>query len=411
MNVLLLQGPLGNFFTHLTSALQAEGHQVFRIHFNAGDRYYSRDAKARDYTGTLENWPIFLAHFIKKHQIDTLVLYGDCRPYHKLAIKLAKQAQIQYQVLEEGYLRPDWVTCESQGANANSSFQFHPNLYPHGLEISEDEKADRTGNTFFQRFWFAFSYFVIMRFGCQDFPHYTHHIPASPVLQGKWWLTNFYRKYLYKIYDRLSFRSIQKQQGKPCFLVPLQVATDAQIREHSCFPSMEDFLTHILSSFKQHAEPEAMLIIKHHPVDRGHSHYGQFIRKTINQFDIKQPVIYGHDWPIPKLLRQVDGVITLNSTVGISALIHKLPVKVMGNAFWDLPHITDQQPLDDFWQKPTKPNSLFVDRFIYAIANETQIKGSFYKKNTATAKALAKKIQGKDNLTNTETTGFTLSKG
>jgi capsular polysaccharide export protein len=380
---------LGNFFNQLTRALKEDGHNVYRIHFNAGDRYYSQGAKSRNYTGTLENWSTYLGHYLKKHQIDTIILYGDCRPYHKIAIALAKESGIRCKVLEEGYLRPDWITCENFGVNAYSSFQFDSNKYPDNAEISKEEKIDRTGNTFFQRFWFASIYFWAMWAGRKSFPNYSHHINASPIRQGRWWLTNFYRKFFYKVKDKKTLRFIRKNKHIPCFLVPLQVATDSQIREHSPFNDIESFIYHILVSFKAHATEDSILIIKHHPVDRGHSQYSKFIRSSTQQLDIKQPVIYGHDWPLPELLRQVKGVITLNSTVGISALIHKLPVKVLGKAFWNQTGITDQSPLDNFWQTPSLPDENLLDRYIYGLAKETQIKGSFYKKNTSTAKAIA----------------------
>jgi hypothetical protein len=35
------------------------------------------------------------------------------------------------------------------------------------------------------------------------------------------------------------------------------------------------------------------------------------------------------------------------------------------------------------------PDENLLDRYIYGLAKETQIKGSFYKKNTSTAKAIA----------------------
>ncbi|MEO1104553.1 MAG: hypothetical protein AAFW98_12605, partial [Pseudomonadota bacterium] len=54
------------------------------------------------------------------------------------------------------------------------------------------------------------------------------------------------------------------------------------------------------------------------------------------------------------------------------------PLKTMGAAVYDLPGLTDRQPLDGFWQNPQKPDAAFVDVFVRALARATQLKGSFY---------------------------------
>ena len=38
-----------------------------------------------------------------------------------------------------------------------------------------------------------------------------------------------------------------------------------------------------------------------------------------------------------ELLRNAAGVVTINSTIGITALYHGVPVKVLGNAVFDVP--------------------------------------------------------------------------
>ena len=55
-----------------------------------------------------------------EHGITDLVLYGDTRPIHAMAIARAKAAGVTVHVFEEGYLRPWWVTYERGGANGHS---------------------------------------------------------------------------------------------------------------------------------------------------------------------------------------------------------------------------------------------------------------------------------------------------
>ena len=71
-------------------------------------------------------------------------------------------------------------------------------------------------------------------------------------------------------------------------------------------------------------------------------------------------------------------MVTLNSTSGLSALIHNMPVKLLGRAHYDIPGLTSRQPLAEFWQNPQPPDrELFAAYRLYHI-NVTQINGSFY---------------------------------
>ncbi len=393
LNILLLQGPLGPFFARLTKALLEKNHHVFRIHFNAGDRFFSNEGHCTDYNKPLSAWPEYLSQFIRQHQIECVVLYGDCRSYHQAAISVARQHDCTIKVLEEGYLRPDWITCENEGVNAASSFLEHTDFTQEQRALTQKEKKDTTGNTFAQRLIYASLYFWAMHLQRRDFPHYqNHHINPSPVVQGKLWLKNFYRKYHCKAKDKQSLTDMHKGFGDRFYLLPLQVATDSQIITHSDFSSMTSVIESTIQSFARNAPKDTALLIKHHPVDRGHSHYAECINQAANDNSVSDRIFYGHDWSLPDLLRHTRGVVTLNSTVGISALIHHLPVKVLGRAFWNLPSITSQQTLDEFWKNPENPSRKKIDCLIASIRYNTQIKGSFYKNITRSSKALATHI-------------------
>ena len=54
----------------------------------------------------LEAWPAVLSTIIAEKSITDIVLYGDTRPTHAEAIKLAKALDWRVHVFEEGYLRP-----------------------------------------------------------------------------------------------------------------------------------------------------------------------------------------------------------------------------------------------------------------------------------------------------------------
>ena len=87
--VLLLQGPMGTFFNRVARWLTDHDIEVSKINFNGGDWLFHRHLNATDFTGKLEDFPAFLEAFVRKHRIDGMVCFGDCRHYHKLAARLA----------------------------------------------------------------------------------------------------------------------------------------------------------------------------------------------------------------------------------------------------------------------------------------------------------------------------------
>jgi len=108
---LFLQGPHGPFFRHLARHLAGLGAEVRRIAFNAADVAEWADAGPIDcYRGPDSSYPAWLIRHLSIHRTTDIVLYGDSRPEHAQAIAVARTRGIRCHCLEEGYLRPHWVT-------------------------------------------------------------------------------------------------------------------------------------------------------------------------------------------------------------------------------------------------------------------------------------------------------------
>ena len=85
--------------------------------FNGSDAFFwSNKARFIAYTDSLEAWPEALSKIIAEKTITDIVLYGDTRPLHAEAIKLAKGLGLRVHVFEESYLRPYWVNYERGGS-------------------------------------------------------------------------------------------------------------------------------------------------------------------------------------------------------------------------------------------------------------------------------------------------------
>jgi len=89
-----------------------------------------------------------------------------------------------------------------------------------------------------------------------------------------------------------------------------------------------------------------------------------------------------HDLPMPRLLTHTKAVITINSTAGISALIHNKPLKVLGQALYDIKGLTYQGHLNQYWGAHFKPDTRLFKKFSKYLRVNTQINAVFYGKKS-----------------------------
>ena len=373
----MLQGPVGPFFRRLADDLEAAGAIVHKINFNAGDwLFYRKGAVA--YRNKVANWPIWFEHYLEQHHIDVIFLFGDCRPIHMIAHWIAAGRGIAVGVFEEGYVRPSYITLEYSGVNGYSLMSRDPKHFPQ-VEQALPEARD-VGSSFWNMVWYGFCYFGAGSLGKPWFPHYVHHRPLE-LREGIPWFHTIWRKWLYKFTERKVEPRLTGELDKRYFLIPLQVHNDAQIRVHARWDSMEHFIEEAVDSFARKAPGDTYLVIKHHPMDRGYRNYRQLLQKLAQQHGLGDRIIYIHDQHLPTVLKHARGVVVVNSTVGLSALWHKAPTKVCGAAVYDIPGLTWQGNLDDFWT--AAPDHVqdrdLHDRFRDYLIRRTQLNGSFYK--------------------------------
>ncbi|WP_199155391.1 capsular biosynthesis protein [Chromobacterium sp. ASV23] len=236
------------------------------------------------------------------------------------------------------------------------------------------------GKTYWPMVWCGFLYFWFGALGKPWFPKYHHHRRLS-LLEGLPWVRSAWRKQWYHWKERKQQSELIEKWHKRFFLVPLQVYNDAQILIHGGIESIEEFITETIKSFSHSAPKDTILVFKHHPMDRGYRDYTQLISKLSHQTGMRNRIRYIHDQHLPSLLESARGVVVVNSTVGLSALHHGTPTKTCGNAFYNVPGLTFQGTLEQFWQQAElqKPDpGLYVNFLNYLIYN-TQLNGSFYK--------------------------------
>ncbi|EDC2898322.1 capsule biosynthesis protein [Campylobacter coli] len=373
--VLLLQGPVGTFFHRLAIKMKKNKTKVFKLNFNGGDfLFYPSGKRCKCDEKDLEN---FYESFFKDKKIDAIVMYNDCRLIHAKAIKVAKGLGIGIWIFEEGYLRPYCITFEKDGVNANSSLPRDKNFYLSCNILTKESIKEIPGGFKFMAFS-AFLYWLFSFLLAPFFNNKLHHRTLFP-FEFLFWFRSLYRKYLYKLTEKKLNQKIYSLEKK-YFLAILQVYNDTQIKHHYK-KSIEEFIEELILSFANHARAKSYLVFKHHPMDRGYRNYSKLINELSQKYHVEGRIFYVHDTYLPNLLKNALGCITINSTVGLSAILEGCPTKVCGNAFYNFEGLAYPKKLQFFWREAHayKPNPNLVLNFKNYLLNTNQFNGNFYK--------------------------------
>jgi capsule polysaccharide modification protein KpsS len=381
--VLLLQGPIGPFFRRLSKELRQQGNLVYKVNFNAGDRWFYSDNKSIDFTGRPESWEEFLIGIINKYEIDRVYVFGDCREYHQVAREVTRRMGVRFFVFEEGYLRPDYITLEEDGVNGHTSITF-PHQKSKGVVSLRPPKVEHQHfkGAFHLGAWYAIQYYIAAVLMRSHYPFYVHHRPMNILGEGGRWLLSGWRKLRMMKRSSRSVKVLMERSAGAYFLVPLQVHVDMQVLKHSRFRSVEEFIEVTIRSFAAHSRDDISLVFKHHPMDRGYRDYTKLIQKLMREYGLKGRLFYVFDSHLPTLLKHAAGTVTINSTVGLSSLHHGTPVKAMGSAIYDLEGLTFQQELDLFWNNPGEVDHQTFQQFRQHLLDTNQINGSFYQRRS-----------------------------
>ena len=375
---LLLQGPMGPFFERLAAMLRAQGQAVWKVNFNGGDDKFFTGPGIIRFQAPMAAWPHRIRELLAEMNIDAVVLFGQSRQLHAQAIAAAQEAGISVYVFEEGYIRPDYVTLERGGVNAESSLPTHADFYRQ-LEIEPPPAAQPTGQSFAAMANCAFHYGLAAYLARSKYPHYTHHRSLAPIPEFLRWLRGDWRKWKHRMLERGDWAALTTaDRHKRFFLVPLQVENDSQIVHHSRYESMLPFIDDVLESFAARADHGDWLVFKHHPMDRPYNDFTQQIALAAAKFGLSDRVRYVHDLHLPTLLKAAKGVVTVNSTTALQSLFHGTPVVTLGDAFYNVAGLVQVGDLDRFWTHAGEVDADLFQRYRAYVIRETQLNASFY---------------------------------
>ncbi|UFN50289.1 capsular biosynthesis protein [Roseomonas sp. OT10] len=375
-----LQGPISPFFREVGEGLRALGHQVARVNLNLGDRLLWWGRGAVDYRGRAEDWPGWIDRFLEERGATDLVLLGEQRPQHKPAIDAARRRGVQVVATDFGYIRPDWIVLERDGMNAESRFPRDPDtIIALGRALPPPDLVVHHRDCFRTQAIWDIAYHMAMLLPW-PFPHYrTHQLyHPIPVYAG-----TAMRLLLRGRENRRAARILEGLKGVagpkgPLFLFAMQMETDFSLRAYSPYPDMDSAITDVVASFAAHAPPEAQLLVKVHPLDPGLKMWHRRVRQIARRFGASERVHYLGGGNLGDITESVQGVVTVNSTVGLRAIIDGLPTHALGEAIYRIPGLVHPGGLDGFWRAAAPPEPLLRECFLRAIAHCLHIRGVFY---------------------------------
>jgi len=378
-SILFLQTDWEMGLCRMALQMRSHGHKVRKVAFHTSDYYYRlRGIPVRPFRDKVEQWRSWLKTHTEKHRIDTYILYNNKRTYNVIAEELADELGIEVIIIEQGLIRPLHVTAYSTKHNKLSGIA---NLWEQTLEgeillegyTSLPPQRARVSSKYkFLRFGFFAAISISTR---ALFPNYQEQQQMKILYHAKALFLGLWRIIISRSRDRKIGSLIAGDWKHQYFMAPLQVHYDKQVLLKSEFTGMPKFIDKVVASFLRNADCHHKLIFKIHPVDRGYRDYKAKIKELNDQ--IGGPRIYLVDRiDLDQLLANAHGVITINSTVGLTALRHGTPVKVLGEAIYDLKELTFLNNLDAFWKSEDRPCTEKVQMFVKVLESTIQGRGT-----------------------------------
>jgi capsular polysaccharide export protein len=352
--------------------MRERGMEVERINICAGDKV-DWPEPATDFRGRFGDWPVFFDNFLREHQITDILLFGDCRPYHVSARRVAALRHIRTYVLEEGYLRPHWMTLELDGVNGYSRLARNKEWFvEQARSLPPEPFLPPVTANFRRRVRDTARHYIAVHAGRVTYPFYRTHRPGSALLEGLGWGW----KYLARgLRTRQTHDVLGGLANKPYFLFPLQLSGDYQIRNHSPFPDMRSAAAYVIESFARHAPKETHLLIKAHPFDTSLFNWRRYIDQRTRPLGIRERVHFIDGGDLNQLAADTNGMVCVNSTSATLALAAGSPVCTLGDAVYNIPGLTCQRHLDEFWGEPTPPEPGLYGAFRRVLVDRCLVRG------------------------------------
>lgn len=382
--ILFLQGPSSPFFRQTAHACRNLGARVLRLCLCPGDRLYwsSRLGTTLHFRDPPERFAERFAQTLASEGVTDVVMLGDGRFYHATALEVLAQRsecarRVRPWIVEHGYLRPGLIRVETPdiGVGPAVRLRFAAEAQPPS-PVATDGALPRSAPFLHYAMLDIGFHASNLALGWLTHPHYQHHALDGPIREYVGWIAKGLIWPVRAWQLRQGLRQIEQHPG-PVFLLPLQLATDFQIRLYGTGDSLPGVVEAVVDSFARAAPRDSLLVVKEHPLDNGLIDWRRLLLRYARARGVAARVVYLAGGDLALLLDRSQGVITVNSTVGLTALRRGVACHVLGRAVYDLPGLTDPQPLDQFWSRPRPPDHDLLKRFVAFLLHSVHVVGGF----------------------------------
>jgi capsular polysaccharide export protein len=375
--VLIVQGDWEAGMSLLALDLKDAGHEVGKVFFCAPDLIYkTKGIRTHMYRKPLEDFELWLRELVETEKYDTFFLYNHYRPYNQVAWNLAEELDMGCFVFELGLIRPNCVTVFSRKSPPLVAMSnAWKKLLAGGAPPANIETPRElcTVSTPAKLVSFCTNFFL-SRVTSPLFPNFVDQRDMKLWCHFKHGLIHLWR-FIERSRDCEMDPLFAGELAGNYYAVPLQVHSDTQITKCSDFKSIEQFIKQVVRSFEKFAPAETKLVFKVHPMDRGYKDYTDLIAGLDHRLGGGR-IFYVDRVQLPSLLGHARGVVNINSSVGISGLVHHVPVITLGTAVYDLVDLTCQKGLDAFWTQAEGPKGPRVRNFINLLLTTSQGRGT-----------------------------------
>lgn len=378
--VLLLQGPVGPFFKVLQNHLNENGIDAWRVCFNMGDIIYAPRRKRIPFFRGLRAWESWLDGMLTFRSVDAIILFGSERPAHVVARRLAALHGVKVLSLEEGYIRPGLITLEEAGNNASSPIAGQLPSEEYRCSESTPERIDY--KSFRKMSSYGALYYTIRTLAALGAQKELYHRKVNPVREIHCWLRNAFRRLEGQGRNFITIQSLLEHWNKKYFIVVMQVAVDSNLGAAALGWDSARLISSTITSFARSAPKDTRLVFKIHPMERGHNVYTPLIRATAAALGVGERVDVIDIGSMGLLARHAAGMITINSSSGLSAIFHGTPLLVIGRAIYANPVLATcangNPDFDCFWREGFVADGPLRTRYLQWVTETCLVPGDYY---------------------------------
>ncbi|WP_198402480.1 hypothetical protein [Rhodobacter sp. CZR27] len=356
--------------------LQSAGWAAHRVLFTLGDRFLTglRPGMSRETVrGGLADWSRRCRALLDDWKPDVIILFGSSRPIHEVARKMAALRGIRVLSLEEGYIRPGFVTVEDGGNNADSPLCRIPPVV--GWPMPDLTGTDFAGAR--SCAWHAFLHYGLMALAGEGSAFPLSHRSFRAGSEAAGWI----RAGLHRLrHGGVADRAAETETGgRPAFLVALQVPGDLSLLSGANGWTQQGFIRQVISSFAVKAPAGTDLVFRIHPLDRGRSTLPGPIRAAAEAAGIGDRVVVTQSGSLGRALDTARGFLTLTSSSALVALMRGVPVLTAGRAIHSHPGLAwSVADIDRFWTEARAADADLVSGFLARVRREALVPGDFH---------------------------------